>query len=709
MLQLTQNLKTGLMEISEVPFPSLDKGKILVRNHYSLISSGTESSKVSTARKGYLGKAKEKPEQVKLVFDNIKKEGIFSTYKKVMNKLDSLNALGYSTAGTVMEAGSDVTDFKIGDRVACAGQDIANHAEVISVPVNLAVRIPENVSFEQAAYTTVAAIALQGIRQAELRLGEYCAVIGLGLIGQLTVQMLRAAGIDVFGIDVDPYTIGFAKKAGANLVFLREDPQLEYGIRNYTGGFGVDAVIITAGTSSTDPVELAGRLCRQRAKVVIVGAVPTGFTRENYYKKELDLRMSSSYGPGRYNSNYEEKGMDYPIGYVRWTENRNMQAFLELVSQNKVKPEIITTHTFDFNDATKAYDLIINKTDNFAGILLKYNVSSSLASAVTLKRSIPAVNSLNISFIGAGSFAQTFLLPNIKTGNLVSVATAESHNSKSVAQKFGFAKATGNADDIIHDKESNIIFIATRHNLHYEYVLKSIRSGKHVFVEKPLCMSEEELEIIREEYQKQNVHLMIGFNRRFSPFIQKIKKLLSPAQPIAINYRINAGFIPPDHWTQDKETGGGRIIGEVCHFVDLATFLAGSLVDSVSAFAMKDPLGTMDTLNINLLFQNKSIASISYFSNGSKELKKESLEVFSSGMTISVDDFKTMEIYGKTRKREKLFNQDKGHKMEVDRFLSAIAKGEPAPIAFTEIYCATLTTFKVIESIKTGATQKIRL
>ncbi len=707
MLQLTTNLKTGKMEISEVPFPALDKGKILVRNHYSLISSGTESMKVSTARKGYIGKAKERPEQVKQVIDTVRKEGVASAYRKVMNKLDSLNALGYSTAGMVMEIGPGVDEFNVGDRVACAGADIANHAEVIAVPVNLAAKIPDNVSFEEACYSTVAAIALQGIRQADLRLGESCAVIGMGLIGQLTIQMLRAAGINTFGIDLDPATIVFAEKSGANLAFQRSDPQLEQAILERSGGYGIDAVIITAGTSSSDPVELAGRLCRVKGKVIIVGAVPTGFSRDNYFKKELDLRMSCSYGPGRYNRNYEEKGLDYPIGYVRWTENRNMQAFLDLVSQQKIDPGILTTHTFEFRDALKAYDLIMNREGDFIGILLKYDTETPVDRTVEVNKAPVPDGNLKISFIGAGSFALNSLLPNIKTGTLISVATAESHNSRSVAQKFGFKRATGSGDDIISEVDSNIVFVATRHNLHFEYVLKALQKGKHLFVEKPLCMTEDELEIIRAEYEKQQIHLMVGFNRRFAPFIRKTKRSLSESGPIAINYRINAGNIPPESWIQDKEIGGGRIIGEVCHFVDLAMFLSDSLVDAVSAFTMKDPLGLNDTLNINLLFKNGSIATISYFSNGSKELRKEYLEVFSSGMTIVINDFKTLEIYGRSRKKEKMISQDKGHKAEVAAFLNAIKNGEPTPISFEELYNSTLATFKIIESIKTGKTIKL--
>lgn len=708
MQQLTQNLKSGKMELTEVPFPAIEKGKIIVRNHYSLISSGTESYKVETARKSLIGKAKEKPEQVKQVLDTLKKEGFVNTYNKVMNKLDALSALGYSSAGEVIDVGGNITKFKIGDRVACGGQDIANHAEVISVPENLAVKIPDNVSFEDAAYTTIASIAMQGVRQADLRLGENSVVIGLGLVGQLTVQLLKAAGIKITGIDVNQEMVEMAFKSGCDLSFNRSDDQIEQFILNFTNGFGVDAVIITAGTSSLDPIELAGKLCRQKGKVIVVGAVPTGFSRENYYKKELELRMSCSYGPGRYNSNYEEKGLDYPIGYVRWTENRNMQAFLDLVSQRKVSPELLTTHIFNFDEALNAYDLILEKKGTFAGILLKYNTQTELKREVILDYKKYKPDEVNISFIGAGSSAQNSLLQHLKNANLISVATSSSHTSKSVAQKFGFAVSNNNSDDIIQSSKNNTIFIATRHNLHAEYVLNGIRNNKNIFVEKPLCLTEEELEEITNEYKKHNVHLMVGFNRRFSPLVQKIKKLIKEDQPIAINYRINAGFIPANNWVQDKDIGGGRIIGEVCHFVDLAMYIAGALPESLSAFSMDGPYGNLDSLTINLRFKNGSIAAISYFANGSKELKKEYLEIFANGVSIILDDFKELRIYGKNKSSERLINQDKGHKRESNEFVCAIKEGRPTPISFEEIYYSTKMSFDIIKSIQNKATISYR-
>ena len=710
MQQLTQNLKSGKMEITEVPTPALTKNNVLVRNHFSMISAGTEGDKVNTARKGLIGKAKEKPDQVMQVLDTLKKEGFSSTYKKVMNKLDALSPLGYSTSGVVEAVGENVRLLKVGDRVACGGADIANHADMVSIPENLVVKIPDNVNLEDAAYTTVASIAMQGVRQADLRLGESCAIIGLGLLGQLTIQMLKASGVKVIGIDIDKDMVKLAKKSGADLSFERNSEEIEQAALNLSDGYGVDAVIITAGTSSLDPVELSGKICRVKGKVVIVGAVPTGFSRAKYFRKELELRMSTSYGPGRYNPNYEEKGMDYPIGYVRWTENRNMQAYIQLVSEKKINLDFLTTHIFDFQKASEAYQLIVDRSELFVGLLLRYDTEKEIKKEIVLKKTKPASSNngdLKVSFIGAGSFAQNSLLPNIPKSDaeFISVATSQGHTSKNVADKYGFAKSTCDANSITDDKETDTVFIATRHDSHAEYTLSSIKNGKNVFVEKPLCMNEEELEEIREEYNKQDLHLMVGFNRRFAPHIRKIKQMFSK-EPKSMNYRINSGNIPSDVWIQDKEIGGGRIIGEVCHFVDLVMFLAGSLPENLSANAIIDPLGLLDTLNVNIKFKDGSIANVSYFSNGSKELKKEYLEVFSNGQTAIVDDFKELVVYGSKKNKYKLMNQDKGHKVEVQRFVDAIKKGKSTPISFEDIYWSTKMSFDIIKSIQTGETIK---
>ena len=530
MKQLVQNLKTGSMNIIDVPIPKLQDGYVLVRNRYSLISAGTEGNKVSTARMGYYGKAKEKPEQVRQVIETIKSEGISSTYAKVMNKLDSLSPLGYSTAGEVIDVGKDVRSVWVGDYVACAGANLANHAEIISVPENLVALVPSSVSLAHASYTTVASIAMQGIRQADLRLGESCVVIGLGLIGQITIQLLKASGVKSFGIDINQESNELAKLSGAEFTFLRGSGQEESAIRDLTAGHGADVVIITAATSSSDPVNLAGRLARKKGKIIIVGAVPTDFDRENYYLKELELKMATSYGPGRYDPEYEEKGHDYPIAYVRWTENRNMSSFVEMLKNKTVDMEMLTTHIFSFEEAERAYQMIIDKSEPFVGILLKYEGNKRKQDVLYKSTSYDwgkPVESPNISFIGAGAFAQNSLLPNIKRSNLISVGTTQGHTSANIATKWGFKRATTDPKSIISEDESNIIFIASRHHNHGELVCSGLSSKKSVFVEKPLCMTRDELEEIKRVYLENvekniQVHLMVGYNRRFSPCIVEI-------------------------------------------------------------------------------------------------------------------------------------------------------------------------------------------
>lgn len=688
------------MQILEVPFPILNQGCVLVRNHYSVISAGTEGKTVKDARLGYVGKAMARKDEVKKVLTAIKTVGLRETYKLTMNKLDAPSPLGYSCAGEVIAVADDVNEFKVGDKVACAGNN-AVHSEVVAVPKNLCIKIPEGLDLKEASFSTIGAIALQGIRQADLRLGENCAVIGLGLIGQLTVQMLRAAGVKSIGIDIDDKMVSLSKELGSDHVFNRSREGLEQIVNDITNGFGVDAVIITAATSSTDPVDLAGELCRKKGKVVIVGSVSTGFQRKNYYKKELDLRMSSSYGPGRHDRNYEEQGMDYPYGYVRWTENRNMQAFADLLNTKKIDLSKVITHVYDFKDAPSAYQMILDRNEPFMGIVLKYNIDKKIANKIILKESNALAGEPSVAFIGAGSFADNILLPGFKGKcALAGVATSRSNNSKNIAAKYGFNYCTDKASELISDKNVNTLVIATRHDSHAAYVMEGLRNNKNVFVEKPLCINEEQLEQICLEIKNSKGILMVGFNRRFAPQTLKAKEIVKEkGLPVSIHMRINAGVNAPDHWIHDKKVGGGRIVGEVCHFVDLSAFLANSKINSVSAIAIKDVNHLNDTLSINLSFDNGSIASISYFSNGNKELSKEYIEVFVSGQVMVIDDFRQMKIYGKNNKDLGLAKQDKGHKHEVSSFLAAIRNGKVSPIAFEDIYNSMLATFKIEESV----------
>ncbi len=708
MKQLAHKLKNGEIQVLEVNLPVLGPGKVLVRNHCSLISPGTEGSSVTAARKNLVGKAKERPQQVKQVIDTLKTQGPIQTYRTVMKKLDSYSPLGYSSAGEVIKVASDVQGFVVGNLVACGGAGYANHAEIIAVPSNLCVKLPENADLKRAAYNTVGAIALQGIRQADLKIGETCAVVGLGLIGQLTCLILRASGIKVVGIDINPGMVEIASKHCADLAFIREEPGLAEKISEFTEGIGVDAVIITAGTHSLDPVNFAGQIARKKGRVVIVGAAPTGFDRDPYwYKKELELRMSCSYGPGRYDTEYEEKGIDYPAAYVRWTEKRNMLAFQELVHSGRIAIDYLTTHEFPLEEAAKAYDMIVSRSEPFLGIVLKYDVHKPIAKHRIAIRPAKAEGKVNIAFVGAGSYAQQNLLPNIPRNDndvtCVGIMTNSGTTSKRVAEKFNFQFCTSEPTDIFENKAINTVFIATRHNSHAGYVKSALTAGKHVFVEKPLCLTEEELRGIEELYNSSDHchQLMVGFNRRFAPHAVELKKRLGDV-PISMLYRVNAGLIPSDNWIQDKEIGGGRIIGEACHFIDLLTWLCGALPRQVHAVSIPDSEGLNDTVSINLQFANGSIGSLSYFSNGSKEIPKEYVEVFSAGLIGIIRDFKALEIHstGKPR-RQKTLVQNKGQACMVKAFIKSIKEGGSALIPPDEIFAVTRTTFAVLESLKT--------
>jgi len=711
MQQLTQKLGSGEMVIQEIPYPQLGKGMIMVKNHYSIISAGTEGSTVQAARKSLIGKAKERPQQVKQVIETLKKQGPIQTYRAVMKKLDAYSPLGYSCAGEVIEVGEDVTTFKLGDKVACAGVGYANHAEIVSAPVNLSVKLNDDANLKDAAYNTLGAIAMQGVRQADMRLGETCVLVGLGLLGQLTALILRASGVNVIGIDVSEVAVNLVKNNKiCDFVFTRNSPGLTEKIEELTNGLGADSVIISAGTLSLDPINFAGSIARKKAKVVALGVIPTGFDRDPFwYRKELTLEMSCSYGPGRYDLNYEEKGIDYPPHYVRWTQNRNMQAFQELLNTKRIDISYMSTHEFNFEEAPKAFELVVSRTEPFIGIALKYdtNKSHSKSKIVFDNNKGTSISKVNISFIGAGSYAQGNLLPNIPENSQVSkigVLTNTGTTSKRVAEKFKFDFCATLEKDVL-DEKTNTVFVATRHDSHGSYVLKALEQNKHVFVEKPLCLKEFELDNIIEAQQKSQTAVMIGFNRRFSPLTKKIKNLIGSG-PMSMIYRINAGAISKDTWIQDMEVGGGRILGEACHFIDYLTYLNGSLPTKVSAQVLSDSGNLNDTVNIMLQFENGSTGVVCYYANGSKSLAKEYVEIFASGTIAILNDFKELRIYGKGKPHKtKLFNQNKGQKQMIDSFLNGIIDNGKAPITFSEIVSVTRACFKVLDSIKNGGQQ----
>lgn len=703
MEQLTQKLKDGEMVVQELPVPQLGPGMILVKNHFSLISAGTEGSTVKAARKSLLGKAKEKPQQVQQVLDSLKTKGITQTYRAVMKKLDAYSPLGYSCAGEVIDVADDVTEFKIGDLVACAGNQYAFHAEVVAVPVNLCVKLKNDADLSLACYNTLGAIAMEGVRQADLRLGETCAVIGLGLIGQLACLELQASGVKVVGVDVSEAAVKQAAAHCTDMAFTRSAPGIEENIKSYTNGLGVDAVIIAAATTSLDPVNFAGAICRKRGKVIVLGAVPTGFDREPYYyKKELELKMSCSYGPGRYDLNYEEKGIDYPAAYVRWTEKRNMETFQDLISTGKIDIRYLTTHTFAFEDAPKAYDMVAKRTEPFLGIVLKYDTNKEhIRKAISIKDQIEPVKDISVAFIGAGSYAQGSLLPNLPNGiTRKGVMTNSGTTSKRVAERFGFEFCTSNEDDILKSKDINTLFIATRHDSHAKYVIEGLKNEKNVYVEKPLCMTLDELVEVQKICQDKQKSVMIGFNRRFAPLAQKIKQKFGSGK-MAMIYRVNAGAIPADSWIQDMKVGGGRMIGEGCHFIDFMAFMCGSVPVKVSAIALPDSQGLNDTLNVNIEFENGSTGVLAYYANGAKSMPKEYFEVHATGMSASLNDFKECTIYGKKAEKHKLATQDKGQKKMVEEYFAGLRNGQQ-PIPMKDVFATTAATFGVLKSLQEG-------
>ncbi|OUS03479.1 oxidoreductase [Flavobacteriales bacterium 33_180_T64] len=709
MQQLTQKLGSGDMIIQDVPYPQLGKGMVIVKNHYSIISAGTEGSTVVAARKSLIGKAKERPQQVKQVIDTLKKQGPIQTYRAVMKKLDAYSPLGYSCAGEVIEVGEGVTEFEVGDKVACAGAGYANHAEIVSVPINLCVKLEKDTSLKAAAYNTLGAISMQGVRQADLRLGESCVIIGLGLLGQLAALILKASGVTVIGVDVSEAAV---KQAVDNQVvdlgLTRNAAGIEAQIQDATHGYGADAVIIAAATSSLDPINFAGAIARKKGKVIVLGAVPTGFERDPFwYRKELELKMACSYGPGRYDLNYEEKGIDYPLPYVRWTEKRNMEAFQKLIVTNRINIDYLTTHEFEFENAKSAFDLVVSKTEPFTGIALKYDTEKSASKTKISTSESDTLGKINISFIGAGSYAQGNLLPNIPESNAVGrvgVLTNTGTTSKRVAEKFQFQFCATKEADVLDDK-TNTVFVATRHDSHGPYVLKSLEANKNVFVEKPLCLLESELDAIIQAQSKANKAVMVGFNRRFSPLTEKLKRAIGD-NPMTMIYRINAGAIPGDNWIQDLEIGGGRVLGEVCHFIDYLTYLNGSLPVKISATALPDANQLNDTLNILIQFENGSSGVVGYYANGAKTMTKEYVEVFSAGLSATLNDFKELKIYGKGKpKKDKLFNQNKGQKEMVNAFVNGLLSEGKAPISFEEIVAVTKASFKVLESVKRGGEQ----
>ena len=709
MKQIVNNFKTGKLQLIEVPSPVCQEGGILIKTVHSVVSVGTEKMMIELAKKSLLNKAKERPDQVRQVIDKVKKEGLIPTYKKVMNLLDEPKPLGYSCSGTVIEVGINGGNFQVGDRVACAGAGYANHAEYNFVPKNLAVKIPSYVSFEDAAYTTLGAIALQGVRQADPNLGDVVFVMGLGILGLISAQILIANGCTVICSDTNPARVKLAKKLGFDHAFRSDHKDLMGTVKAITHDQGVDAIIIAASSKSNEPIELAAELSRHKGKVVVVGMVAMDIPRNAYYLKELDLRLSMSYGPGRYDTQYEENGQDYPYAYVRWTEQRNMQAILSLISQNKLDIKSLTTHKYKFDKAEEVYEKVVDGKENFLGVLFEYDKKRKAEQFVKLD-SIKIKKTINLGLIGAGNYASSMLYPHIKEYrdvNITGIATATGISAEDKAKKYKAHLVTTDYCQLLKNKDINVVFITTRHNLHAEQIVAAMEHGKHVFVEKPIALSLSELNLVKRAYQKNKKILMVGYNRRYSPLTMKLlSTFLEKNSPMNILYRVNAGFIPRDHWVQDPGQGGGRIIGEVCHFIDYLIYLTGSI--PVEVFAQSLAVDSEDQVvedNISAVFRfkNGSIGTIIYSAQGSSAMEKEYIEIFSHNKSAKLTDFRELKIYDDRKsKRIKLAKQDKGQANEIKYFFDLIRGNIQEEYSFYEIYIGSLATFKILESLRKG-------
>lgn len=692
MKQVLQYINTGETKVVDVPIPQVQKKTALVRTAASLVSAGTERSLVEFAEKNLMQKAKSRPDLVKQVLDKAKREGILTTLDSTFNRLDQPLVLGYSSAGTITEVGEGLEGFQVGDRVVCAGGNHAVHAEYAVIPQNLLAHLPADIPFESACFATLGAISLNGIRLAHLEIGNRVAVIGLGLLGLLTSRLVEANGCLVTGIDTSAERIRFAKKAGINAC-SRE--QISAKTSALTDGHGFDAVLICAATSSDDTVQLAGEIARDRGHVISLGVVGLNIPRKPYYEKELHFQVSRSSGPGRYDTLYEEEGHDYPLGYVRWTEGRNLEAFVNLLHNGRLQVADLVTHQFEIQNASSAYELITGRTkEPYLGVLLTYpQTKEKPAVRIPVQTGSMPAGKVNVGVIGAGNYAKATFLPAMrkdKDTHFVGIASINGVNAQHAAAKFGFAYATSSAQEIIRDKTINSVVIMTRHDEHAALSLQALRAKKHVYCEKPLALTLEDLKNIEEELAKPKTPLlMVGFNRRFAPLSIPLQEFFSSrSEPLYAHYTVNAGFLPSNHWLHDLQQGGGRIIGEGCHFIDYLTFLANQPISAVQATALPN-LGKyhQDNIHITLEYADGSIGSIAYLANGDKTFPKERVEIFCGGRVAVLDDFRTLELVSNGHKKHyrSAFRQDKGHQASWSAFVDAIQNGRTAPIPYPQL------------------------
>lgn len=713
MKQVLQNLGTGEIAACDVPAPAVSPGRLLIRTRVSLISAGTERMLAEFGKAGWLEKARQQPDKVRQALAKVRTDGVLATLEAIRSKLDEPLPLGYCNVGVVEQVGPGVEGFRVGDRVVSNGK----HAEVVCVPVNLCARVPDNVTDECAALTVVAAIGLQGIRLVAPTLGECVVVTGLGLIGLLCVQMLRAHGCRVLGIDLDPHRLELAKRFGAEVVDLSRGDDPIAVATSFSRGRGVDAVLITASTRSSEPVAQAARMCRKRGRIVLVGVAGLELSRADFYEKELSFQVSCSYGPGRYDPAYEERGQDYPVGFVRWTEQRNFEAVLDLMAAGALDAGPMISHRFHIEDVAEAYRLLLGDSRSL-GILLSYCSPASANRPSPFARTVgitpahvdrsPGAQLPSVAFIGAGNYAGRVLIPAFRNAGITAhtVVSATGVSAAHCARKYGFSYASTDADAVIANPEIDAVVIATRHDSHARYVLQALRAGKHVFVEKPLCLTLGELaEIRREQEARPGQLLMVGFNRRFAPHVLRARELLESARgQKAFIMTVNAGAVPADHWTQNPQAGGGRIIGEACHFVDLLRCLTGHAIVGHSAVALGGSSGACaipDTAILTLEFADGSIGAIHYYATGNRKFPKERLEIFCSGRILQIDNFRTLRSWGWSCKASlRLWRQDKGAQAAVSAFVHTVRTGGPPPIPPEELFEVSATSIELMQELR---------
>lgn len=724
MKQVIQSYKNGKITLSEVAAPACKAGGLLVRTVASLISVGTEKLMIEMGQKSLLGKARARPDLVRQAWAKAKKEGFLSVYKEARNRLDEPIPLGYSAAGIVTEVGAGVSGFKPGDEVAVAGAGFASHAEMVWVPENLCVPIPEGVDFEAAAFVMLGGIALHGVREAGLTLGEKAVVIGLGLLGLLCVQFLKAQGCRVAGVDLDPRKCELALELGADLGLVPGQDDIEAAIANFTGGLGADAVLIVSAGKDNRPILLAEAVSRERARIVLVGVAEISLTRKAFWEKELSFSVSKAAGPGSIAPLYEAKGFDYPIAYVRWTERRNLEAFLDLIAQGKVRVDRLITHRFLIQQALQAYEMILGNKEPYIGVVLAYPEVEAADPLTAPVRKVwlaspdahhATASPRAVGLIGGGMFTKNILLPALKQVqnlHLIGVATTTGITAQHIAQKFGFDYATTDYREILADSAIGSVLITTRHNLHGRLVREALEAGKHVFVEKPLCLTEEELQEIVSAYDGSRF-LMVGFNRRFAPLAQEVKKFLSGrGTPLVMSYRVNAGYIPEESWVHDPAVGGGRLLGEVCHFIDFLHYLSGSESVRVEATAISGNLGKYlrdDNLTLTLTFQDGSVGNIIYTAKGAKSFSRERFEVFCEDSVAVIEDFRRgLLVQGGRSRNLKKLSMDMGYRGEMEGFFENVQKTLDYGKVFEHYITSSLVTLKAAQALSTGQPQKIK-